>query len=525
MTRLEAHAGAAGKTLNHFWNVCVGAGRANEGLRAGWREHLELAVAECGFRYLRFHGLFHDDMFVYREAGDGTPVYNWQYIDDLFDFMLDAGIRPFVELGFCPSDLATQKNTVMWWKAHGCPPNDYGKWADLVEAFVRHCIARYGLDEVRQWYFEVWNEPNLGPFFRGTRSQYFELYKVSAKTIKAIDSRLRVGGPATSNFVPDARFDGEVEDTSKQTTFHVEDLDSLEWKGVWVEAFLEYCADNKLPLDFLSTHPYPTDFALDGHGETRGRTRGVDSTRQDLAWLRRVIDASAYPEAEIHLTEWSSSPSSRDHSHDGLPAAAFVVKTNLDSTGLVDSLSYWAFTDVFEEAGAGDTVFHGGFGMINYQGIPKPVFHAYRFLARLGDQELARTDGAIVTRHRATGKIAALAYHYPPEQKSAVPMSQGKRDVAEQVLNTGKPKLLRLTLAGLRPGAAFRVETLDREHGFALKTWQDMGAPEPPDREQTRLLKEAGHATTREFLTADAAGRLLVERTLSPWSLFRLEEL
>ncbi len=301
---------ASGIALPHFWNVCVGAGRANEGLRAGWREHLKLSVGKCGFQYLRFHGLFHDDMFVYREAEDGTPVYNWQYIDDLFDFMLDTGIRPFVELGFCPKDLATETGTTMWWQGHGSPPNDYGKWCDLVEAFVRHCIARYGLEEVRQWYFEVWNEPNLGPFFRGTRTQYFELYKVTAETIKAIDPELPVGGPATSNFVPDARFDGEEEDTSKQTTFDVDDLDALDWKGVWVEEFLAFCAKEKLPVDFISTHPYPTDFALDGHGEVRGRSRGVDSTRQDLTWLRRVVDNSSYPDAEIHLTEWSSSPSS-----------------------------------------------------------------------------------------------------------------------------------------------------------------------------------------------------------------------
>lgn len=525
MISIETEAQAAGRPLNHFWNVCVGAGRANEGLRAGWREHLDLAVRTCGFRFLRFHGLFHDDMFVYRQDADGRPSYNWQYIDDLFDGMLDVGIRPFVELGFCPTSLATVKATVMWWKGNGSPPNDNAKWAGLVDAFTRHCIARYGLDEVRTWYFEVWNEPNLAPFFRGTRSQYFELYKVTAETIKAIDPGLRIGGPATSNFVPDARFDGETEDDAKQTTFAVEDLDSLEWKGVWIEAFLAFCAENRLPLDFLSTHPYPTDFALDGHGVTRGRTRGIDSTRQDLAWLRRVIDASPYPGAEIHLTEWSSSPSSRDHSHDDLPAAAFVVKTNLESTGLVDSLSYWVFSDVFEEGGGGQSVFHGGFGMINYQGIPKPVFHAYRFLAALGDEELARTDGAIVTRHAATGGVAALAWHYPPEQKTAVPMSTGSRDVAEQVRHTGSPRPFRLRLSGLRPHAPFLVEVLDATHGFALAAWQAMGAPEPPDREQTRLLREAGHATHRTFLTADADGRLLLERTLAPWSLIQVREI
>ena len=176
--------------------------------RAGWSS-LQSCRELCGFRFVRFHGLFHDDMFVYRE-NNGVAVYNFQYIDELFDRLLEIGMRPFVEFGFCPGDLATEKGTVFWWKGNGSPPKDFGKWAELVRKSVSHWVSRYGVDEVRRWYFEVWNEPNLHPFFRGTRSQYFELYKVSALAVKQIDSQLRVGGPATSNFVPDARFDGEA---------------------------------------------------------------------------------------------------------------------------------------------------------------------------------------------------------------------------------------------------------------------------------------------------------------------------
>jgi xylan 1,4-beta-xylosidase len=512
------------KPLNHYWDFCVGAGRACEGLRAGWRKHLKTAVKECGFRYLRFHGLFHDDMFVYREE-NGKAIYNWQYIDDLFDFMLEIGIRPFVELGFCPGDLASEKNTVMWWNGHGSPPNDYGKWQKLVENFVRHCLERYGLEEIKTWYFEVWNEPNLDPFFRGKKSQYFELYRVTAQAVKAVNEKLKVGGPATSNFVPDERFDGEQEDISKQVTFKVDDLDSLSWKGVWIEEFLNFCSKEQLPLDFLSTHPYPTDFALDGPGDCLGRTRSVDSTKQDLLWLQNIINESDYPEAEIHLTEWSSSPSSRDHSHDYLQAATFVVKTNIESTGLVDSLSYWVFTDVFEEAGAGDTVFHGGFGMINFQGIPKPVFHAYRFLSKLGDLEIARTNGAIITRNSVDGKMSALIYHYPPEMKRAVPMSSGSRDKAEETLNMGFDEELELEISGLKPDALFVLESLDKKHGFALKVWEQMGCPEPPNREETALLKKAGETTGKEFISVNADGVIVLKKNLEPWTVLQLREI
>lgn len=514
---------AQGRPLHHAWSVCVGAGRANEGLRANWLEHLALAAQHGGFRFCRFHGLFHDDMFVYREV-HGQPRYNWQYVDELFDRLLARGVRPFVELGFCPRSLATVTETAFWWKGHGSPPTDYGKWADLVEAFVRHCLQRYGADEVRQWYFEVWNEPNLPFFFAGTRSQYFELYAVTALRIKAVDAALRVGGPATSNFVPDDRFAGEREDPSRAVTHRAADLAALSWKGVWIEEFLAYCASRKLPLDFISTHPYPTDYALDNEGVVSGRSRPVDSVLADLTWLRRAVDGSAYPRAEIHLTEWNSSPSHRDHMHDHLPAAAYIVKANLESIGLVDSLAYWTFTDVFEEDGGGPTVFHGGFGLLNFQGLAKPAFHAYRFLHQLGDVLLWREAGGAVTRDSRTQRLAGLFYHYPPEMPLAVPMSMHQPGIAESVQALGQPGRINLTWRGLRPGTEVTVETLDLAHGCVLEAWKAMGRPEPPTREQTAALALAAWGTRQERLAADATGCFTLARPIAPWSLVLVRE-
>ncbi len=518
----EISAKAAGRKLTPFWRRCVGAGRANEGLRASWLEQLRLCREACGFEYVRFHGLFHDDVFVYKEIG-GKPVYNWQYIDDLYDRMLAMGVRPFVELGFCPADLASDDNSTFWWKAHTSPPKDYGRWAELVEAFARHGVERYGLEEVHRWYFEVWNEPNLHGFWSGTKSQYFELYKVSARAIKAIDSRLRVGGPATSNFVPDDRFAGEREDKSKQLTNRVADLDALSWRGVWIEDFLDYCRRERLPVDFVSTHPYPTDFALNPEtGHNQGRVRGVNATRQDMAWLKETVARSAYPQAEIHLTEWNSSPSSRDAMHDALPEAAYVLKVNTESMGLADSLSFWTFTDVFEEAGAGNTVFHGGFGLVNYQGIVKPAFHAYRMLHELGDEIIHQEEGLIVTRAAADGRITTLFYHYPAELQSAPPF--GPRSAVERTLQTGAPRPYALQLRDLPAEAAFVVETLDQDNGCALAAWESMGRPEPPTREQTAELKRQALATRREAIRADEHGRLKFHGTLAPWAVVLLKQ-
>ncbi|MFH1008985.1 MAG: beta-xylosidase [Candidatus Latescibacterota bacterium] len=522
--KIALSAKQSGRSLNPYWNMCVGAGRANEGLRANWLEHLALAVEECGFRYVRFHGLFHDDMFVYRED-ERQARYNWQYIDELFDRLLDIGVRPYVELGFCPKDLASDDETIFWWKGGISPPADNGKWGDLIEGFTRHCISRYGSEEVRSWYFEVWNEPNLSLFWSGTKAQYFELYKVTVLAIKRVDPELRVGGPATSNFVPDDRFAGEREDTSLQRTLLVEDLGTLDWRGVWIEDFLSFCHREALPVDFVSAHPYPTDFALDTRGDSQGRSRPVDSTLRDTCWLRDVVSKSAYPDAEIHLSEWSCSPTPRDHSHDYLQAAAYVVKTNLDGIGLTQCLTYWTFTDVFEETGAGAGIFHGGFGLINFQGIVKPTFHAYRFLNGLGDEELVREEGGIVTRNSQEGRLSALLYHYPAELRDTIPMSVGSREVAEQVLAQGTPKTFALTLSDLQPGAPFELETLDARHGFAFKCWEQMGCPEPPTARQTALLRESAWDTKREVIRADASGNLMWTRTLDPWTVVAIRQI
>jgi xylan 1,4-beta-xylosidase len=508
-----------GTTFHHFWSFCAGAGRANEGLRANWLEHLELAHKECGFQYLRFHGLFHDDMFVYREE-NGKPVYNFQYIDELFDRMLQIGVRPFVELSFFPGAIS-EKPTCFWWGGHGTPPSDYKKWQQLVENFVKHCITRYGEKEVRSWFFEVWNEPNLNGFWNGTQQQYFELYKTTVLAIKNIDPLLKVGGPATSSYHPKEEI---YEALKAKKDIKAEDFEGIECRGPWIEEFLAYCEKENLPVDFVSSHPYPTTYPIDSEGNHLELSRPVSSTYTDILWLRKAIAKSHYANTQIHLTEWSSSPSPRDFTHDYLQAATYIVRANLQCIGLVNSLSYWTFTDVFEEGGAGNTIFHGGFGLINFQGIVKPAFHAYRMLNALGDEELARWDGGIVTRSAATKQISALFCYYPKEVVASAPISKENKDVAEKTLNIGSPRKFSIQLTNLKPGTEFTIETLDKDHGFALKEWEKMGSPEPPTREQTKKLRELALATSVVTMKADKMGVLNFEKVLSPWSIVLIKQ-
>jgi len=511
----------SGAQFDHFWSNCVGAGRANEGLRASWLEQLKTVQENCGFKYVRFHGLFHEDMFPLIQE-KGKNVYNWQYIDDLFDRMLDLHVRPFVELSFFPEQLAAKNSkTQFWWKANITPDEKkFGQWHDLVQAFTQHCVDRYGIDEVLSWYFEVWNEPDLHRgFWDGTKSQYFKLYKESALAVKSVDKRLRVGGPATSNFVPDARFDGEVQnDSLSAVVFNADDINNLEWHGVWIEDFLKYCAKEKLPVDFVSCHPYPTDYALDPNtSKGKSLTRFVQSTKLDMEWLKKTVSNSAYPNAELHLTEWSTSPSSRDAMHDFLPPAAYIVKTNLDCIGLVNSLSYWTFTDVFEEKGGASSIFHGGFGMINFQGLVKPSYHAYRMLNQLGDEKIFSNNYLFVSKRSNNGQIVALAYNYPKEYEHAVPSGNRK-------LEKGTSKELNLSLKGLKPGAIFKIEILDKDHGNIHNYWEKMGKPNPPTRAQIKVMKEVANSLDTRMVSADKNGELNIHQTLTPWSVVLINQ-
>jgi len=521
--------------LAHTWNQCVGAGRANEALRADWQEHFAEAVGRLGMRAVRFHGLFHDDMFVYRATrGSGfeadhelaRPLHTFSYVDKVFDAILALGARPFVELSFMPRELATQTETLFWWGAHASPPKDMARWVDLVSATVRHWIERYGEEEVRQWRFEVWNEPNLVPlFWTGTRTQYFELYEATAHAIKAIDPSLRVGGPSTSVFVPDDRYAGESEDRTVQVAVtEAPDVDALDWRPVWIEEFIDWCATRDVPLDFLTTHLYPTDFAFGANGAGRMISRYADATRDDLLRMREIIAASPFPDAELHITEWSTTPSSRDAVHDTVYAATYVTRAYLQCHALADSISYWAFTDVFEEGGAGIGPFHGGFGIVNEQGIHKPMFHAFSALAALGDRLLLSTTHGVVTRDEASGKVSALFFNYPDDMQG---LSVGPRDTYAQtrdLASKGPTRRVHHVLRGLEPGTTFRVEVLDLEHGNVAEEWDRLGAPVNLTPAQTEHLRAVADGLATSSLTVTGDGVLEIDVELAPWAVMSLVE-
>ena len=452
---------------NRFYSEVVGAGRAAEGLRADWQRDLKIVHQECGFKYIRFHGLLHDEMGIYGEDKNGEPVYSFQYVDQLYDSILSIGMKPFVEFAFMPDKLKSSDKTIFWWKGNISPPNDYAKWRKLIRALVEHWTARYGENEVKQWYFEVWNEPNLNFFFTGTQADYFKLYEATAKAVKSVSPDYRVGGPATAG-------------------------------RAWVAETIDFAAKNKVPLDFITTHDYGVKgIGLDENGVQKlFLDTDADAIIGGVKEVNQKIKSSAMPKLPLHYTEWSASYSPRDPVHDSYISAPYILSKLKGSEGFIDSMSYWTFTDIFEESGTVPNPFHGGFGMINFQGLRKPSFYAYQFLNRLGDDELTSNDAASwVTKNKNGAQI--LFWNYAPPITKESDQVFYKKDFPAK--NSGKVAVKFSDL----PAGNYRLKVYQIGYGVndVYTDYLKIGAPNNLKREESAKLAERNNGQPIEDST------------------------
>ena len=453
---VEVDLAKAGRPLDRSFNLAVGSDFSGTLIRPDSLAQLKTAVDELGFRYLRFHAIFHDALGTVRQV-DGKTVYDWTKIDQLYDAMLHMGIKPFVELGFTPQAMATSPQTIFYWKGNTSHPQ-MDRWAGLIAAFVRHLEQRYGRREIRTWYFEVWNEPNLAGFWQDAdQAAYFHLYDVTARTIKRIDPKLRVGGPATAG-------------------------------AAWVPTFIAHVAQVRAPLDFITTHTYGVDGGFldqDGKADTK-LSPSPDAIVGDVRRVRAQIQASPRPGLPLYITEWSTSYTPRDAVHDSYVSAAYILAKLKASEGLAQGMSYWTFSDLFEEPGPPTAPFQGGFGLMTPEGIRKPAYFAYKYLNALGQTELKTTDTqSLVTWDDGVLKALVWDFVTPRQDKT-------DRDFYTKVLPARSAPPVSLDLKHLRPGT-YRVEI--HRTGFdandAYTAYLLMGSPVSLSPEQLRKLQDA----------------------------------
>jgi len=450
-----------GRPFPHYWEAMFGSGRAILSLRQGWRDDLRAVRAATGIEYVRFHGIFDEETGAVNPDGS----YNFSYIDEIYDGLIEMGVRPFVELSFMPKALAvSDKPHAFWYKPLPNPPKDYSAWARLIEAFTRHVIERYGSTEVEKWYFEVWNEPNID-FWTGEpkQSTYFELYDHAAKAVKSVDAKLRVGGPATA-------------------------------QAAWIPAFIEHCVRENVPVDFVSTHVYGNDTAEDVFG-THEKIPRREMVARAAQKVHEEVARSARPKLPIIWSEYNATYLNDPNVTDSSFMGPWLANHISAADGLSDMMSYWCFSDVFEEQGIVKKPFYGGYGLIAAGHIQKAAFNAFALLHELGDERLETASGSALVTRRKDGSIALALWNYAEPGENA----------PDRAFRIEAPR-----------AKTMRIREVSPDSGSALEKWRQMGMPALPSRQQQQTLREAAKMKPARELKAGAI-------TLKPQTLALVE--
>jgi xylan 1,4-beta-xylosidase len=457
----------------HFWEQMFGSGRAILTLRESYRDDLRAVKQITDFRYVRFHAILHDEVGVYNEDQHGNQVYNFSYVDQIYDGLLKNGVRPVVEISFMPKKLAFNPDALhpFWYKPNVSPPRSLEAWDALMTHFAQHLVERYGIEEVSQWYFEVWNEPNID-FWDGIprEKSYFELYAHTARALKAVSPRLRVGGPATA-------------------------------AAAWIDDFLTYDAANHVPVDFVSSHGYADDTVENLFG-TNEDIPMDDRVCRAIAKVRGQIKASSMPDLPLFWTEWNvqGMDESRDTTFVG-PALANTVR---ECDGDVTSMSFWTFSDVFEEGGPIPKPFEGQFGLRAKGGINKPSYYGFALLHQLGNQRLTNPSKNVIVTKDETGNLRIAAWNLvDPGQHSST-------------------RTMDLVFHGVPANANVTLQRVDSKHGNVLPRYAALGRPLDPTPAQVEQLNRetALPAAEQTHLTG---GRLKLELEPNALVLVKVE--
>jgi xylan 1,4-beta-xylosidase len=436
---IKINAQAQTTPFTHFWERMFGSGRANLTLRESYRNDMRAVKQVTDFRYVRFHAILHDENGVYNEDEHGNPVYNFAYVDQIYDGLLKNGVRPIIEITFMPKKLAFNPDALhpFWYKQNVSPPKSMERWDDLMKHFAQHLVDRYGIDEVAQWYFEVWNEPNID-FWNGIprMESYFELYAHTARDLKSISPRLRVGGPATA-------------------------------AASWVPEFLKYTSENHVPVDFVSSHGYADDTVQNLFG-TNEDIPMDDRVCRAIGKVRKQIQESATPKLPLFWTEWNVQGMNESRDTDFVGTG--LANTIRECDGLVDMMSFWTFSDVFEEGGPIARPFEGNFGLRAKGGINKPSYYAFALLHQLGDQRLANPSKNVIVTKTSDRALVIAAWNIvdpdqPPVQKD-----------------------MTLVFRGVRADAPVSIVRIDEDHSNTLKAYAAIGKPLDPTEEQVEQM-------------------------------------
>ncbi len=457
-------------SFRHTWEGLANVDQFRWFVRADMQEQLALAHKELGVRHVRAVGMLDDEMRVmtpdptrWKTAEHFAPEPNWQIDTHIIERLLGLGINPMITTCFMPSALAAGKKTVFETAANISLPKDWAEWRKLIRSLMEHLVSHFGVAVVRNFYFEIWNEPNLKDgFFAGTRDDFFRLYHETVSVIKSVDASFKVGGPSTA-------------------------------RAEWIPEFLEFCRKNNIEPDYLIGHIYNNDSDSKPLSPFDGPQVDLVSKSPNFAagvirGTRKFLDEAGF-KGEVHWNEWGRSWFPTEPVRESANEAAFIAKTMTEVSQCADYFAYWCLSDIYNQVGYGNSAFHGNYGLLNLNGLRKPGYLAFQLLGRLGDARIPvegrdtdALNNAVATLDDAGCSV--LVYRYSAE--SAPCVERGSVTVELP--------------AGWTPKVLHRITSTENN---ILDTWRQAGAPKYLRTDVLAALKAVNTLTATTAFTVD----------------------
>ncbi len=506
MPPVRVDAAASGKSLRHSWKNFVGVARAKDLLYGEVQDMLRQLQKDVGFKYLRFHGIFSDDMLVCHRGKDGQLQFNFSLIDKVLDFVLSVGLKPLIQFSFMPSALAEEPGRSVFMNPVVISmPSKMEEWNSLVHRFLGHVRARYGQREVRSWLYSVWNEPDTSRDMFGfdKREDFFSLYCNTWNTVKNFDSALSFGSPSLFPATEDGYN--------------------------WIREYLSFARKELCEPEFMDIHYYSDDFENLPHDAATfsAPARFNRDPEHFSRFLDRLLSFAAEEKLDnmpLYITEWNLTVSHRNLINDTCFKATHLAKNFLENYDRVDAVGYWALTDFMDELFPAESLFHGGMGLFTVNGIKKPPYHAMAMMAKLGSELVSSGEGYFVTR-RENGELAALLYNYEHCNPLLVDEGLGLSLTSRDGVFSNRSSLQFSLDFEKLPAAGYKIrETiLNQAHGSCFDAWVRMGAGEL-GRAERDWLRSSCVPELKVSAATVSSGSLQYSATLAPQEL-RLVEL
>lgn len=466
------------------WRKVIGFMRASDALRSSLRDQLRTLQQEIPFEYVRFHGVFSDDMMVYNEDLNGKIVLNFNLIDELLDFLQEIKLKPFMELGYMPEKLASGKKYFYKWHANISAPSDMSKWILLIKKLVEHLTERYGKEQIDSWLFEIWDEPDyVNRYYPEPKNLEFPFLKHTLKALKESDPDLKIG---VVNLMDEALL---TTDIVRQLYLSLKDY---KWQPDFC-AFSVYSFQylNKPFRDIIKKEMDVIPFNYQPQKTLSYAAYGSESQfSESIDHITSLF--REYPIAKkIYIDEWNLNPDPNDFLHDTCFKASFLVKNVLNNCSKVDGMGYWALSDIFDEVVYPDSLtLHGGLGLMTEDGLKKPAYYAFLFLSKLGHSILFQNDFCIVTRN-LKGAVQILMYNYCHFINSKLPHRDPSIRADSRYEVFGKSSIdVELELSSLHGTYRKKTYRVNRDHGSVYDEWIRMGAQNKLSAEEVRYLSK-----------------------------------